>query len=124
MNRKHSNSTSMNDSARISNLEYASFNLFIKLFYNELIFAFLLSLNSRVLSHVVHHSLVMLFISVVVEWKKCCKTYEYFCCSMKHQYCIFNKRCVKWKIISCFKTSRGSWYTRNKCSQVCQRTAI
>ena len=40
MNVKPPNSMSMNYSVNLSNLEYASYNLFNKLFYNELILAY------------------------------------------------------------------------------------
>ena len=73
MNRKPPNSTNMNYSARISNSEYASFNLFIKLFYNDLIFGhfFIVSqMQSPVTcsSTIFWDYAVMSFMSIVVEW--------------------------------------------------------
>ena len=52
---------SINYSTRVSNLEFASSNLFIKLIYNERILTrFLLSLSDLVPPHIVQRNFVIL----------------------------------------------------------------
>ena len=119
MNRNPSNSTSMNNSAIVSNLEYASFNLLLKLFCNDLIFAhfFIVSqLQNPIIcsSKLPSNYIILFFISIEVEWKKSCKISLHFCNFVKFQYCSFKKCCLKWNRISSLKISIRSQYTKNK----------
>ena len=103
---KHPNSTNMNNSAELSNLEYVFFNLFIKLFYNDLILAnLLLSFSCKIMSHVVQYYLVtlqscFLFIS---KWNgiKGVKFLNIFAnCIILILYNL-QHNFTKWKIIPC-----------------------
>ena len=128
MNWNAPNSMSINSKVRISNLEYVSFNLFIKLFYNYLIFAhffivYQLQNTITCSSLLLNDATVMLFYFYRSGMEKWYKISEHYCNSVLYEYydvySIFLEDGIEY--LTC-KHQEGAGILEIKCSQVCQGT--